>query len=71
MPRPVMAKVKERLSLFIQDEFAPILNNHPLQGGMKGYRSINITSNIRAIYKRINSEIRLFSVLDSHSNLYK
>ena len=63
-------KIKERLALFIQDEFAPILNNHPLNGEHKGYRSINITGDFRAIYKRVFSDTRVFAAVDSHSNLY-
>ena len=35
-------KFKERRSIFLQDEFNPILNNHALKGKYKGYRSINI-----------------------------
>lgn len=64
-------KVKERLSLFLKDEFDPILNNHPLQGKYKGYRSINITGDLRAIYKHFSGDTRIFVVLDTRGNLYK
>lgn len=63
-------KTKERLSLFIQDEFNPILNNHPLRGKYKGYRSINITGDFRAIYKYASSDARIFVAVNTHSNLY-
>ncbi len=62
-------KTKERLDLFIQDEFNPILNNHPLRGKYKGYRSINIAGDLRAIYKYA-SDTRIFVAVDTHSNLY-
>jgi len=61
----------ERLSLFSKDEFSPILNNHPLLGKYKGYRSINITGDIRALYKYQNPSVCIFVIIDSHSNLYK
>lgn len=61
----------ERLSLFSRDEFNPILNNHPLSGKYKGYRSINITGDIRALYKYQNPSACIFVIIDSHSNLYK
>lgn len=64
-------RVKERLALFLRDEFDPILNNHPLRGKYKGYRSINISGDLRAIYKFQSSETRLFVAVDTHSNLYK
>ncbi len=45
-------KFKQRIDVFIKDEFNPILNNHALRGKCKGYRSINVTGDIRAIYKK-------------------
>lgn len=65
----VRSKFKERIKLFLQDEFNPILNNHPLKGGYQGYRSINVTGDIRAIYKRETNSV-MFITIDSHSNLY-
>jgi addiction module RelE/StbE family toxin len=60
---------KERINLFIRDEFDPVLNNHPLKGKYKGYRSINITGDLRAIYKK-EPETTIFVTVDIHSNLY-
>lgn len=64
-------KVKERLSLFLKDEFNPVLNNHPLAGKYKGYRSINITGDIRTLYKHTSQDERIFVLIDTHSNLYR
>ncbi len=62
-------KFKERRNLFIQDEFNPILNNHALTGKYKGYRSINVTGDLRVVFKRTENEA-IFTIIDSHSNLY-
>lgn len=62
-------KFKERRDLFLQDEFSPILNNHALKGEYLGYRSINITGDLRAIYKN-NEEDVIFVAIGSHSKLY-
>ena len=62
-------KFKERRDLFIQDEFDPVLNNHALKGEYQGYRSINITGDLRAVYKREAEDV-IFVTIDSHSNLY-
>lgn len=71
--KKLSAKIKEifeeRLKLFIEDEFDPILNNHPLKGKYEEYRSINVTGNIRAVFKRTADEA-IFVIIDSHSNLY-
>ena len=62
-------RFKERRNLFIADEFNPVLNNHALKGKYLGYRSINITGDLRAIFKR-DSNSALFVTIDFHSNLY-
>lgn len=63
-------KFKQRRDLFLQDEFSPILNNHSLKGKYLGFRSINITGDLRAIYKSFGKNV-IFFTIDSHSNLYR
>jgi len=62
--------VQEQLIRFENDPFDPILNNHPLKGKHAGFRSINITGDIRAIYELIENDISHFVALGSHSHLY-
>jgi len=62
-------KLEQRLELFGKDQFDPVLNNHSLTGKYLGYRSINVTGDLRAIFKKNNEEI-IFVSIDSHSNLY-
>ncbi len=62
-------KFKERRDLFLQNEFDPILNNHSLKGKYLGCRSINITGDLRAVYKSLGENV-IFVTIDSHSNLY-
>ena len=64
-------KFKQNIGIFLKDEFNPILNNHPLKGKYKGYRSFNVTGNIRTIYKQEIKGRVIFIVIDKHSNLYK
>ena len=63
-------KLKTRLKLFGQDQFEPLLNNHSLKGKYLGYRSINVTGNLRAIFREEKDRVT-FVTLNSHSNLYK
>lgn len=62
-------KFSEKVLLFENDEFNPVLNNHSLKGKYQGYRSINVTGDLRAIYKKSSKKI-MFVAIDSHSNLY-
>ncbi|MAF20635.1 MAG: hypothetical protein CMI55_03060 [Parcubacteria group bacterium] len=64
-------KIQERLKIFLKDPFTPVLKNHPLKGKYLDYRSINITGDLRAIYKYINPEECIFVVLGRHRDLYK
>ena len=69
LPFQAKRKLKERLLLFEQDQFNPVLNNHHLKGKYVGYRSINITGDLRAIYRRDGQNV-IFVAIDIHSNLY-
>lgn len=71
LPPKVRAALRERLELFMEQPFDPILNNHPLRGSMRSYRSINITGNYRLIYESYDGEtVRLIDIA-THSELYE
>ena len=59
-----------RLKIFVEDEYNPVLNNHGLKGNYRGFRSINIKGDLRAVYKKEAQETVIFVDIDSHSNLY-
>lgn len=65
----VQQAFKDRLSLFLRDPFHLQLHNHSLQGEYKGYRSINITGDIRAVFYE-GDEIAVFEDIGSHGELY-
>ena len=67
----IQDKFEEKLDLFLQNMFHPLLNNHSLTGKYEGCRSINITGNIRAIfYLKTESDI-VFINIGSHPELYE
>jgi len=63
-------QAKERLVLFACDAFDPILNNHPLHGKYQNCRSINITGDLRAIYRETSRAVAYFIALGTHGKLY-
>lgn len=73
-PKKIQEKVKERISLFVQDPANQLLNNHVLTGKFQGYRSINITGDWRAIYSiRLDLKSKqeyYFELVGTHSQLY-
>ena len=61
--------VYERIELFSKDPYNSELNNHPLKGKYKNYRSINITGDYRALYLTYDNLI-VFDIVNTHSELY-
>ncbi|HRY62334.1 MAG TPA: type II toxin-antitoxin system mRNA interferase toxin, RelE/StbE family [Candidatus Paceibacterota bacterium] len=68
--KKIWDKFDERFILFTKDPNHPLLNNHPLHGKYDNYRSINITGDIRAVYKEVNKDLVIFIALGTHSELY-
>lgn len=60
---------RDKLAVFLSDEFAVKLNNHALMGKYFSYRSINISGDWRAIFEQ-NQDGVYFVTLGTHSQLY-
>ena len=70
-PDNIKQAFKDRLVVFMENEFNPILNNHCLGGKLKDYRSINITGDWRSIFKKLDSgDVVIFIMIGTHSQLY-
>ena len=61
---------KKRIELFSLNPFEATLRNHPLKGKYLGYRSIDITGDIRALYIVKADVIIVFGFIGTHSQLY-
>ncbi|MBU3965571.1 type II toxin-antitoxin system mRNA interferase toxin, RelE/StbE family [Patescibacteria group bacterium] len=71
IPSGIRRQFEERLFIFEENSFHPLLNNHPLTGDRKGQWSINVTGDWRAIYVFKDEDTIVFIDIDTHSNLYK
>ena len=63
-------RFRERRDLFLENEFHPLLENHPLQGKYKGYRAIHIGGDLSVVYRRLGFDTVLFVRIGTHSELY-
>lgn len=63
-------RFRERRDLFLENEFYPLLENHPLEGKYKGYRSIHIGGDLSVVYRRIGPDVVVFAKIGTHSELY-
>ena len=66
----VKLRFKARIELFRDNPIDPTLKNHPLSGKYTGYRSINITGDIRALYRQEGRNVVIFAFIGTHSQLY-
>lgn len=69
-PDKIKDAFDQRLDLFKNDKFHPLLNNHALTGNYSGYRSINITGDWRVIFTE-QDDVVYFEIIGTHSQLYR
>lgn len=65
---------REALELFLDHPYHPQLRNHQLQRDLSTYRSIDVTGDVRAIFKerRIGDQvIIIFHRIGTHEELYE
>ncbi|MFZ2832220.1 MAG: hypothetical protein WAZ40_03645 [Minisyncoccia bacterium] len=70
LPVVIQKALAVKLTLFIENPFAMILNNHQLHGEKKYYRSINVTGDYRILFEQYDPETVRLVDIDTHSNLY-
>lgn len=70
LPKKTKVQFKSRIELFEEDQNNPQLNNHKLNSPYKGFYSINISGDTRAIYEKISKNKVLFIKIRTHSQLY-
>lgn len=70
LPKKIQQQFDDRLRLFVINPIAPQLRIHPLQGLYKGYWSININGDLRALYLKRGEELIIFALIGTHSQLY-
>jgi len=70
LPKKIQNCFRERLEIFLNNKFHPLLNNHRVEKRFPGCRSINVTGNYRAIFKETSDDSITFILIGTHSELY-
>ncbi len=71
LSKKVRGVCDERMHLFESEPYDTLLNTHQLHGVLKGYFSISIKGDLRAVFRFLEKDIVQFVDLDNHNNLYK
>lgn len=61
---------KNRITIFKSNPFDFRLSNHALKGKYLGYRSIDITGDVRALYTVKGNLVIIFGFIGTHSQPY-
>ncbi len=70
LPKKFQRQFDDRLELFIVNSAAPELHVHPLKGDYRGYWSMNVNGDLRALYIKRGETILIFALICTHSELY-
>ena len=70
LDKKLQKKAKEQLLEFEKNRFSKKINNHRLRGEYLNYYSIDLTGDLRMIFKE-NGGNYIFVNIDNHNNLYK
>ena len=71
IPKEIREVFKEKMTIFLENEFSAILRNHKLHGEYSDFRSINITGDYRLVYKKESETVILLIAIGTHAKLYK
>ena len=70
LSREVQEKIGQRLALLVMNERDPLLNAHKLHQPYDSYSSINITGDIRLVYRKLNAETFYLRAVGTHHQLF-
>lgn len=70
LSKKIQKQFDERIVLFLEDPSHPFLRVHPLKGAFAGYWSMNISGDLRALYRKDGDDIIIFALIGTHSQLY-
>ncbi len=70
LPPDLQKQTKLRIELWKEQPNNPLLRLHKLEGSMNQFYSINITGDLRALYKIRGQEMYIYQMIGTHSQLY-
>lgn len=70
LPTKIQLQFDQRFKLFVVNSRHPQLRTHPLKGRYSGYWSMDVTGDVRALYRMIGNEVIILGFIGTHSQLY-
>lgn len=70
LTKDLQDKMWERFALLVREPAHQLLYNHKLNPPFMGYRSINITGDVRLVYKKGDAETYYLRAVGTHHQLF-
>lgn len=71
LPKSIKTKFRKRVEMLVVDFYNPLLRVHKLKGEYAGHYSMDVTGDVRAIFKKEDNVLVLvFIDIGTHSQLY-
>lgn len=70
LPPKSQQQFDQRLELFLADQNHALLRRHALKGKHAGYYSIDVSGDLRAIFRYQTKDSVVFSLIGTHAHLY-
>ena len=70
LPDKSQQQFRNRLELFLSDQNHVLLQRHALKGKYAGYYSIDISGDLRALFRYQSRDSVVFSLIGTHSQIY-
>ena len=67
LSQKTQTQLDARLILLVEEPYHPQLQNHKLHGEYAGYRSINVSGDLRVVYRAIGNEAIILFAIGTHS----
>ncbi|MDR2975659.1 MAG: type II toxin-antitoxin system mRNA interferase toxin, RelE/StbE family [Propionibacteriaceae bacterium] len=71
LSKRIQATTYTRIDLMLANPDDPILRRHRLKGHLHHLWSIDITSDVRALYETIGDDAIIYQLIGTHSELYR
>lgn len=70
LPAKLQQQFDRRLALLVLDQTDQRLRLHPLKAKFAGYWSMDVSGDLRALFRRDGETIIIFAFIGTHSQLY-
>jgi len=66
----LVANTRNKIALFKENRYHPLLNDHALEGKLSHLRAFSVTGDFRIVYYPVSEDHILFLDIGTHNHVY-